>query len=111
LALDYECPNGLVSDATLDVAIRDKEGTLFQGTNEAFGRSFGRLHRRGRLAVRFETMPANGAEIQFFVTILNGRTAEVYDWKRHITLRIEKNPKLLGRIAVPVDWTHSTPEQ
>lgn len=104
LAIDYECPGEGVDDAVLDIIIRDKEGLLFQGTSKDFGVSFGKLNRHGCLVVTFENMPANSTEIQFFFSLLSARTAEVFDWKRHVRLKIANNPMLSGRIAPNVVW-------
>jgi lipopolysaccharide transport system ATP-binding protein len=104
LAIDYECPGEDVDDAILDIAIRDKEGTLFQGTSKNFGVDFGRLARHGRFLVAFQDMPANVPEVKFFLALVSGRSREMYDWKRHLKLSIENNPMLTGRIALDVSW-------
>jgi lipopolysaccharide transport system ATP-binding protein len=104
LGIDYECPEEDVDDAVLDILIRDKEGILFQGDSENYGVQFGKLPRRGRFIVTFKHVPINGAEIQFFFALSSSKSAEIFDWKRHVCLKIANNPKLIGRFAFHVDW-------
>jgi hypothetical protein len=104
LAIDFECPGEAVDDGVLDLIIRDKEGVLFQGTSLNYGTDFGRLPREGRFLVAFESVPANAQELQFFFALLSHRTAEVYDWKRHIHLKMTNNSKLTGRLALRTQW-------
>lgn len=99
-----------MDDAILDIIIRDKEGVLFQGISKDFGANFGRLPRFGRLLISFTSMPANSAEIRFFFSILSERTGEVFDWKRHVRLKISNNSKLTGRIALNVQWISQAAE-
>ncbi|MCK8600203.1 ABC transporter ATP-binding protein [Desulfoferrobacter suflitae] len=109
LAIDYECPGELVSDTILDIVIRDKEGTLYQGTSADYGVDFGLLSQAGRMIVTFEHMPANSTEVQFFLTLLNAKNGEIYDWKRHIRLKITNNAILNGRVSLTVSWALSNP--
>jgi ABC-type polysaccharide/polyol phosphate transport system ATPase subunit len=104
VVLDYECPNADVDDAFLDVSIRDKEGVLFQGTSKNFGVKFGRLAQAGQFVMTFESIPANGPEIQFSFAVMSGASAELYDWKRHVRLKIANKPMLNGRISLNVKW-------
>lgn len=105
LCIDYECPGEDVSDAVLDIIIRDREGILFQGTSENYGVDFGKLQRRGRLVVKFSRVPVNAPELQFFFALLSRKTAEVYDWKRNVRLKVIHQPKLTGRLALEASWS------
>jgi lipopolysaccharide transport system ATP-binding protein len=115
LAIDFECPREVVDDGVLDLIIRDQEGVLFQGTSLNYGTDFGRLPRQGRLLIEFESVPANARELQFFFALLSHRTAEVYDWKRYIRLKMTTNSKLTGRLALKTRWavtsTTGNPDQ
>jgi ABC-type polysaccharide/polyol phosphate transport system ATPase subunit len=104
LAIDFECPGEDVDDGVLDLLIRDKEGVLFQGTSLNYGMNFGFLPRQGRLIVEFESIPANARELQFFFAFLSRRTAEIYDWKRYIRLKMTNKPQLTGRLALKAQW-------
>ncbi|HTJ00109.1 MAG TPA: Wzt carbohydrate-binding domain-containing protein, partial [Dongiaceae bacterium] len=107
LLIDYECPGADIDDAMLDVLIRDREGVLLQATSRSYGVNFGRLAKAGQFSVTFDGMPANGTEIQFFVVVLSQKNAEVYDWKRHIRLKVDHDPRNTGRIALGLQWTNT----
>jgi lipopolysaccharide transport system ATP-binding protein len=111
LALDYECPGEDVQDAVLDIVIRDGDGILFQGTNRNFGVEFGRFSKYGTLVITFRGMPSNATELQFSFALMDGKCAEVFDWKRHFRLKIQNVPKLTGRITLPISWSkvHRSP--
>jgi len=104
LALDYECFAEGVDDAVLDIVIRDKDGTLFQGTSADYGIDFGRLLPEGRFLIAFECLPSNSVEIQFFLALFGKQHTEIYDWKRHVRLKVRNNPKINGRLVPKIVW-------
>jgi lipopolysaccharide transport system ATP-binding protein len=108
-AVDYQCPSMPVSDAYLDVIIRDKDGVLFQGTSKDFGHHFGLLERSGRFLISFAGIPSNSPDIRFFFSAISSSNGEIYDWKRNVVLRIKNNPMMSGRLAIPVTWQSAQP--
>lgn len=104
LAIDYECPDGDVADAVLDIVARDQDGVLFQGTSDSYRADFGRLTQYGRLTIRFDGFPVNSPRIDFSFAVMSRRSGEYYDWKRHVRLKIASNPSLNGRIVLKADW-------
>jgi hypothetical protein len=104
LAIDYECPDESIDDAVLDLVIRDRDGMLFQATSKSYGVDFGRLASRGRFLITIENMPANTPPVQFSFALVSGGSREMYDWKRHLKLKIESDPMMNGRIALNVHW-------
>jgi hypothetical protein len=78
----------------VDIAIRDRTGTIFQ---KEF--PFANLtERAGTLKVRFDRLPVNVPEIRFFVAILRGGSGEIFDWKRNIRLRLKAAASNTGTI-------------
>jgi homopolymeric O-antigen transport system ATP-binding protein len=104
LAIDYECPGEDVDDSSLDVIIRDRDGTLFQGVSMDYGVNFGLLSSSGCLQIIFERFPANSQLLKFNVALLSSKTSEVYDWKRHIALKVLGNSSNHGRIFLNCRW-------
>ena len=108
LEIDYERREEFDGQLVLDVIVRDSEGVVYQGTNERSGITFDNLPRRGRFLVKFERLPLNADYAEFFFSVLDHATAEVFDWKRHVRLGINRSGSQLGRIQLPVTWSIST---
>jgi ABC-type polysaccharide/polyol phosphate transport system ATPase subunit len=104
LEIDYEQRVELDEPPLLDVAIRDREGIVYQGTSESSGMSFGKLSRQGCFRVNFEELPLNSAYADFAFAALDRSTHEVMDWKRHVRLWINRRGPQLGRIRLHVTW-------
>ncbi|MGH8614893.1 MAG: hypothetical protein ACREYF_23430, partial [Gammaproteobacteria bacterium] len=64
----------------------------------------GLLRGNGCVDVVFESIPANDTKLFFSFTLMDARTAEIYDWKRNVPLRIRGNPKQQGRISLTCSW-------
>ena len=105
LEIDYERNADLQAPPVLDVVMRDREGILFQGTNAMSGTSFGTLAKRGSFQVSFPLMPFNADYVEFFFSALDSKTAEIFDWKRHVRLIINGKGTQLGRVLLPVNWS------
>jgi ABC-type polysaccharide/polyol phosphate transport system ATPase subunit len=110
LEIDYERHTEIDEPPILDVVIRDREGTVYQGTSETGGISLGKLPKRGCFRVSFEELPLNSSYADFFFTALDRSTNEVMDWKRHVRLWINRHSAQLGRIRLHVTWDIHIPE-
>ena len=104
LDVEYQVMSEIPRNPVLDVLIRDSQGVVFQGTNHASGKQFGRIPDRGCFHVRFPSLPVNVNWLEFFFCLLDGNTREVYDWKRHFRLNIKGRDKHIGSLFIPVEW-------
>jgi lipopolysaccharide transport system ATP-binding protein len=105
LRVAFNCTVPDISDPHVDVVIRDREGDFFQGTNLIYGRHLGVLPSKGMIDIKFNSIPANNERLRFYVTILNDKTREVYDWKRHIPLKVKGIPGSHGRVQLQCQWS------
>ena len=108
LEIDFERNTDLQAPPVLDVIMRDREGILFQGTNAMSGVSFGALPRSGSFQLNFPSMPFNAEYVEFFFSILDSKTSEIFDWKRHVRLNLSRPGGQLGRVLLPVNWACRT---
>jgi hypothetical protein len=104
LEIDYEQRMEIDEPPVLDVAIRDQEGTVYQGTSESDGAAFGKLPKKGCFRVSFAGLPLNSSYADFFFTVLDRSTNEVMDWKRDVRLSINRHSGQLGRLRLHVTW-------
>lgn len=104
LEIDYERRADLQAPAVLDVVMRDRDGILFQGTNAMSGVTFGSLPKNGSFRIHFPSMPFNADYVEFFFSALDSKTAEIFDWKRHLRLNLSGRGTQLGRVLLPVHW-------
>lgn len=105
LEIDYARCAELHEPPVLDVVMRDREGILFQGTNVQSGFRFNSLPPCGQFHVSFQSLPVNADSVEFFFSLLDPRTSETFDWKRHVRLGISRREAQLGRILLPVRWS------
>ncbi|WP_345786498.1 ABC transporter ATP-binding protein [Prosthecobacter sp.] len=104
LEIDYKRNADLQAPPVLDVVMRDRDGILFQGTNAMSGVSFGALPKCGSFHVSFPSMPFNSDYVEFFFSVLDSKTSEIFDWKRHVRLNLGSRGVQLGRVLLPVNW-------
>jgi ABC-type polysaccharide/polyol phosphate transport system ATPase subunit len=104
LEIGFKRANESAVDPILEVAVRDDDGVFFRGTSTSSRKKFGALPQTGKFRIRFDTMPANSASLEFSFCLLDGVTAEVMDWKRHLRLKVQRNPAYLGRTVLPLEW-------
>jgi len=104
LEIDYQCPGPLDELPGLDVVILDRGGVVFQGTNIANRYPLDIRPSSGRIIVQIASLPVNGDYVEFFFTMFKQSTAEVYDWKRHMRLDINRCNGQRGRVLLSVSW-------
>ncbi|HOU59618.1 MAG TPA: hypothetical protein PLS59_09255 [Kiritimatiellia bacterium] len=104
LEIDYKCRVPLVEPPGLDVVIQDREGVVFQGTNIVNGQPFDMLPSAGKFIVRIASLPVNGDYVEFFFCVFQQSTAEIYDWKRHLRLKIKRKKGQRGHILLTANW-------
>jgi lipopolysaccharide transport system ATP-binding protein len=105
MRVNYECSAAEIEHPLIDVVIRDREGVFFQGTNLAHGHPLENLKGCGSIDVSFASLPANTPHLLFYLAILNGRTKEVYDWKRNIPLGVSGVSSCQGRVRLQCAWS------
>jgi len=105
LLVDYDIREEISSDPILDVMIRDHEMILYQGTNHADGICFKNLPKIGSFCISFPAIFVNSDWIDFFICLYNKNTLEVYDWKRHLRLKIKDRKAQIGKLNLPVKWS------
>lgn len=104
LAIDFERRADEVTDFALDVVIRDHEGVVYQGVNQWRELAIGELPLRGTFHVNFGGLPLNSDHADFFLTLIDQKSIEVMDWKRHIRLAINRDKHQLGRLRLTTSW-------
>jgi hypothetical protein len=105
MRVEYECRVPEVADPVVDVLVRDADGIFFQTTNAECGQLFEPLRGTGIIEVVFDRVPANNQRLLFFVAVMNGRTKEIYDWKRNIPLHVSSASSGQGRVHLACHWT------
>lgn len=105
LEIDYERRTELDDPPVLDVVIRDREGMVFQGTNLNDGQPFQQLATKGCFRVHFQHLPLNTDYVEFFFSALDKKSAQVFDWKRHLRLNIRRTRPSLGKLKLQTDWS------
>jgi lipopolysaccharide transport system ATP-binding protein len=103
----YRCHEEIPENPILDLVIRDQDGDLFQGTNQAFGFEFGRFSKQGYIDIYFERIVSNNQTLNFFFSLWNSNMSEMYDWKRYVQLEVLGNPLSTGRVLLDCQWTQS----
>lgn len=104
LCLHYHIKRADIRLVNLDVVIRDRDGTLFQATNTDAGATLDLISPTGTINVRFSMLPFMTPEVRFFVTLLEGKSKEVLDWKRNLRLQISGDHHSAGRVLIPTEW-------
>lgn len=106
--IDYERRDDLTNPPILDVVIRDRNGIVYQGTNVRDGFPFSKGGTNtGKYIVKFSSIPINSEYLDFFIVLLDSRTLEVFDWKRHLRLMIQHVEGEHGRLLLKPQW-HDT---
>jgi lipopolysaccharide transport system ATP-binding protein len=105
LVLDYESHAANVRNPVIDLVVRDNTQVVYQGTNVSSGQSFDSVPERGKFRVHFDTMPINADRLEFSVALFDGETMELFDWKRHIALGVNRNPLFNGALVLPTTWS------
>lgn len=105
VAIKFKRCIGRVDNPVLDLIVRDKEGVVYQGTSSMSGGGFDCLPEEGCFEVFFSSLPVNSRWLDFSFALLDGRTAEVYDWKRNVRLGVKVDSGGHGRLALPVTWS------
>lgn len=106
LSLSYQRRDPLLTSVVLDVVIRDGDEQIYQATNLSSGNRFDPIFDNGRFTVHFEYLPTNVDCLDFFVTLLDVNTSEVFDWKRNIRLYVKRNSHYHGKLVLPSTWTN-----
>lgn len=107
LMVDYELRETIGDPLLIDVLIRDRDGVVFQGTNEHSGIIFENLNKHGRFEFELGQLPINVDYLDFFVVAMSMSSKEVYDWKRNIRLHIRRIASQHGKLVLPVRWSVS----
>jgi lipopolysaccharide transport system ATP-binding protein len=105
LAIDYVRCAPEINEPVLDITIRDNTQVVYQGTNTASGKHFGGLPKKGTFIVQFGIIPSNVELLEFFVSIYDGKTNEMFDWKRHIRLGVKRRPHYQGNLVLQPTWS------
>jgi lipopolysaccharide transport system ATP-binding protein len=108
MVVEYERSGSPVNNAILDVVIRDNMQMVFQGTNALSGHTFGSLPEKGKFHIHFDSIPANVDKLDFFVTIHDGDTMEIFDWKRHLTLGVKRCALHNSALVLRTTWSVTT---
>jgi lipopolysaccharide transport system ATP-binding protein len=108
LAIDYTRCAIEIGEPVLDIMIRDNTQIVYQGSNTASGKHFAVLPKKGRFIVNFGVIPSNVELFDFFVSISDGKTNEIFDWKRHIRLRVRPKLHHQGTLALQPIWSVAT---
>ena len=102
--IDYKQHMEIQEPPVLDLLIRDRGEILFQGTKAISSLSFWRVGREGKIRIKFDSLPTNTDHLDFSLAILDSKTDEVFDWKRHIRLFIRRLSNHHGKLVLPVEW-------
>jgi ABC-type polysaccharide/polyol phosphate transport system ATPase subunit len=108
LMLKYECLDGVVKSADLDLIIRDQDDIIYQGSNQTCGSPFGDFLNNGQIRIKFAYIPLNVDYLDFSFALLDRVTGEIYDWKRNLRLLVRRNANHQGKIVLPTKWTMTT---
>lgn len=105
LALRYHRHDGQLKNVLLDLNIRDRDVIIYQGSNTFGTESCDKLSTEGELKTTFEYIPINTDYLDFSVALLDPATKEVYDWKRHIRLKLNRRSDQHRNLVLPVRWS------
>ena len=105
LEIEYESCSSDVSNPILDIVIRDNTQVVYQGTNAMSGQAFGKIPEKGKFRIHFDSLPPNVDRLEFFVTIFDEETKEVFDWKRHIRLSVKRSRSHQGSLVLRATWS------
>ena len=104
LEVEYECPHEPPENPVFDVCIRSRGEQLFQGTNKADNIEFGGLGRKGVLRLCLDYLPLNVEYVDFYFCLMDGKTGELFDWKRDLRLHIDPDAKQVGSVRLNAQW-------
>jgi ABC-type polysaccharide/polyol phosphate transport system ATPase subunit len=102
--VSYECRGEAVLNPVFDVSIRCRGECVFRGTNRSNQHSFGQLPPRGKLVLRFASMPINEGPLDFSFCLLDGQSCEVMDWKRELRLEVIPDSSQQGALRMDAGW-------
>lgn len=105
LQVEYECAAPGLDEVVLDVVVRDAREVVYQGRSDGYGQVFRLGAGKGKLNVRFESLPIRDSAISISFCIMDRNTAEVFDWRRNQKLPMEWDGECTGRLAPRVDWS------
>ncbi|MDP4898667.1 MAG: ABC transporter ATP-binding protein [Akkermansiaceae bacterium] len=103
--VSFECRETPVVDPVLDVVIRCSGETVFQATNRSANQPLGSLPPRGKLLLRFDSIPMNSAPLDFYFCLLDGVSRELFDWKRDLRLPVIADSSQTGTIRLKPKWS------
>jgi lipopolysaccharide transport system ATP-binding protein len=110
LAISFERKHETIINPILDVVVRCRGETIFQSTNRSSGVPLGVLPAKGKLFLRFKTLPINTGPLDFYFCLFDEVTNELFDWKRDLRLDVAVHSSQSGSTFMETDWT-ITPSQ
>ena len=108
IVIEYERCAPKVSNAVIDLVIRDRSGIVYQGNNDVLDQSFGDLPDKGKFRIDIDALPANVSRLEFSLSIFDRATREFFDWKRQIRLGVTPSPLNAGTLVLRTKWSVTT---
>jgi ABC-type polysaccharide/polyol phosphate transport system ATPase subunit len=100
LIIEFEKIFPIINPVFIDLIMRNHDIDLIQSKSQIFND----LPKKGCFEMSISQIPLNANNIQFFFTLLDANTKEIYDWKRNITLKIKSCSKQMGLLYIATDW-------
>jgi lipopolysaccharide transport system ATP-binding protein len=104
LTVSFEREQAPIINPVLDVVIRCRGEMIFQSTNRSNGIQLGALPAKGKLVLKFESLPVNTGPLDFNFCLLDGVTNELFDWKRDLRLEVAANSSQSGSMFLKTEW-------
>ena len=105
LLLDYERVDVSVDEIRIDVGVRDRDDLVFQSDNIHAGQSIRLNYPVGNIRIGLGPIPWNSDSLLFSFALLDPRTAEVFDWKRYLTIALDRQALSQGSIFLKTQWS------
>jgi lipopolysaccharide transport system ATP-binding protein len=102
--VSYKSTSEQVVDPVFDVLIRCRGECVFQATNRSCRQPLGSLPKAGKLIVQFDKLPCNNGPLDFYFCLLDGKSHELFDWKRDLRLEVSTDAAQTGSLRLEPRW-------
>ncbi|MDG1300732.1 MAG: ABC transporter ATP-binding protein [Opitutae bacterium] len=106
--IDFECREEIDQNVVLEFSIRSQGNLVFQYSTRRIEGALVCLPNRGSIHTVLSAIPANFDTLDFYFTLMNGSTNEIYDWKRDFRLKVKRNSTQQGLLNLTCDLSVSS---
>jgi lipopolysaccharide transport system ATP-binding protein len=106
--IDFECREKIDQNVVLEFSVRSQGNLVFQYSTRTVEGALDCLPNRGSIHATISAILANFDTLDFYFTLMNGSTNEIYDWKRDFRLKVKRYSNQQGLLNLNCDLSVSS---